>query len=175
MKNLILIPQWLTKSLETNGHSIKDCLNEEIVLSTLSSDDVGFYIFINQNNPMLKELSEGTFRTGSHVLGISPMQLSEHKPYVDGHVHTNTLNKFEPREVLFGALSSQKHNDVERIKFDVIEINEDTIGLVPSLSEEGERITTTKLKEDLLYVLDKYKSFKDLVKTGLFKKTIQDY
>lgn len=171
MKKLILIPLWLQEALEANNHGVKDVIKEEIVRTTLSNDDVGFYIFLN--NTIGQELSFGTFDLGEKAIGFSREFLEEFNSYTQAHVLNNNVREYEPRELLFGALFPTSYNDKQKISFEVIEINEDTIGIVPSYNEEGCDETQLKFKERLLTVLSKYLSFQELVKTNLFRNWLK--
>ncbi len=168
MQKVILIPQWVKKALVANDKTLVDALNPEIISSTLSDDDVGFYIFINESMDLLKDLLGNSFLTGRTVMGFSEEQLVIFKDHVLRYEILNSQQPLDVIEALFGNLS--EYTDTTKIDLEVVELNEDTIGIIPIYNENnnGTKDTINKLVE----ILDKKMIFADLCTTSIFKQCL---
>lgn len=168
MKDLILIPAWVSESLDANNYSIEDVVKEEVLLSTLSNDDVGFYIFITTSNLMDRLLDLDLMPTLSL---LSYDRKTEMASYVDAHVMENKAKPYSLGDMLFNATDAQNVYNIDDCNFEIKEINENTIGLVPT-KEKDKGFSHSMIKKELVKTISKYTNFKDLVKTTLFKSYI---
>lgn len=172
MKNIILIPEWVTKALATRGYSNPDVLDQDKLCSVLSDDDVGFYMLANQEAEIFKQLSPLSLHNGIGALGLDGEKLSELKSHLEGHMAKYHIGKIEPRELLFSSFSASDSNGSTMIGFDIVELTPDTIGLIPTQVEE---FNILKIRRKLIDMLSKYHDFKVLASMPEFKGYLEAY
>lgn len=169
MKNIILIPDWVKESLESNNHSIRDVLNQEIVCSTLSNDDVGFYIYINERTLPFKEHFNGLFSYGSNVLGLDEDTLDKYQGFTTRYYLMEGNDELRMNTLLFGNVTDI--TDLTNLSYEILELDENTIGLLPFIGVDANGMEATI--KSLITVLDNYVGFEKLASTSLFKECIK--
>lgn len=168
MKKIVIVPKWLEASLIANGHSLKDAISPDVISTTISNDDIGFYIFINNNLQLFQEKSFSDFLTGTSAINFTPETAEKYSDYILKYNALRGSGLLSMGEVLFGPLS-EKDNPA-KVFFKVTELNEDTIAVIPEYGEvDNAMIETVK---SLLTIMSKYLAFHELAKTSLFREYV---
>lgn len=165
MRNVILIPKWMEGLLTTNNLTLADALDFNKVTTTLSDDDVGFYIFINMKNRMIQELSSAGMVTGLRALKLTEEMVSSYQRFINKYEVMEQTNQIRPHEAMFGPTLNPVPN--ESIGFTLYELGDDTIGLVPF--SDVELAAEQDLYSDIIQIQSKYMDFSDLVKQRVFR------
>ena len=161
--NLVLAPPWALQALADAGKDLKDLFNIETLQSTLSSEDLNFYIFLNQSlNQIVPSEIISTFETGNSVALNIPTELFD--SFKEGiEVYSVPPAPFKS-QWLFGPLSETVSLDV--IKYQVITALEDTLVLVPNINEG---LTIIDMVNELMFHLNGRLALPDLAKTTIFR------
>lgn len=168
--NLVLIPNWVISALESENYSVKDALNADKLMSTLSMEDVAFYIWLNQQLDIWipKDIIK-SFTTGVDGMGFShdvTKQFNDLLLACDIE-YANKVGNHQPVKQsadLFGFLSNPV--EINKISFFVKQIDMNTLCLIPTISTEN---STVGLINDLIYFLNNQLPFYEIAKKPIFK------
>lgn len=169
--NLILVPAWVKQSLEAENLSLKDVLNPESLLATLSKEDVAFYVWLNKHlDRWIPSSVCGSFNTGDKATSFTSQQLSDLSDLMMGFTIRENQNRSKNESSsldsceLFGPLSAKV--SPTDVNFDTCPIDYDTIALVP---KKDSRYSLMGMVNDLLLHLNGRLAFHDVAKTPLFR------
>jgi len=161
--NLVLVPPWVDQAMTAAGQSINELFNTEVLQSTLSSEDVNFYIFLNQAlNQLIPPEVVASFESGNSIaLGIAPEVLESLQ---DGIMVYSVPPAPFKSQWLFGPLSDT--TPLEKITYKVMPIHSDTLILIPQL-EGG--LSIIGMVNELLYHLNGRLTMSELAQTTIFR------
>lgn len=160
--SLVLIPEYVDTLLREHNRNLNDVLNPKVILSTLSVEDVSFYIYLNRHlDRFLDSQIVGSFNYGYYeALRFTEDQIKPLNPYIEGF--DTTLKDKKEYSYLFGLFS----DPVPSITFKVVLLNVDTIGLIP-IKEGGSSVLG--VVSDLLHHLNNRIPFPQLASQSIFK------
>lgn len=171
MKNLLIIPTWLQETLGQRQLKLSDSIDETILMSRLSESDVSFYIYVNMNssNNTNELLPDKTLQTVSREIGLSDESLDRLKSGIESIKLETQIKPYSVLNQLFDDLNSDDNSNYENIGFEIKELNENTIGLLPFYDKNGNQ-SIKDTRKNLIKALSKYYKFEDLVNTTFFKQ-----
>lgn len=164
---LVLVPEWVSRVIGQESLLPGDVVNPEMLLSTLSKDDVAFYVWLNTNlERWLPATLDETFNTGcGSALPFNEAQLGElHDGLLSMRMeYDNGKTPPHPAE-LFGLLTKDVPTHVVRFVPQVV--NHDTVLLHP---KHDATLPPIDMENTLLRLLHGRYPFETVAATPLFK------
>tara|TARA_B100000929_G_scaffold220881_1_gene177385 strand:- start:940 stop:1512 length:573 start_codon:yes stop_codon:yes gene_type:complete len=182
---LVLVPQWVEQAMGREDISPRALLDPEKLLSTLSKEDVAFYVWLNNHlERWLPKAIVETFVTGCPLAEASTKQLGTscggalpfntdqmdvlRDYFMNFQMEDMARRKKEHHGVdsceLFGALEAKCSPD--DITFTVRIVGQDTLVLLPKKTKSS---SLMGMVNDMLIHLNGRLAFHDVAKTPLFR------
>lgn len=182
---LVLVPQWVEQAVGCEEISPRALLDPEKLLSTLSKEDVAFYVWLNNHlDRWLPEAIVETFVTGcssaetqtkvldtlcADALPFNTEQMDELRDYfmnfqLDAARQRKKENGGLDTCELFGALEAKCSPD--DVSFTVRVVGNDTLVLLPKKTKSS---SLMGMVNDMLTHLHGRLAFHDVAKTPLFR------
>ena len=164
---LVLIPLWMEEAFAERGLPPEAILDTNLLQSTLSVEDVTFYIHLNQSfNRFLPQEVVAGFDSGSaSALGFTPEVLDS---FQDGLLAYGTASEVPFRSQWFFGPQSESV-ELEKIRYQIRPALEDTLILCPRIVESQTKVSLISMVDDLLFYLNGRLAFPDLAKTTVFR------
>jgi hypothetical protein len=161
--NLVLAPPWILQALTESGKDLKDLFNIEILQSTLSSEDLNFYIFLNQSiNQIIPAEVVASFETGNAVALNIPVELLD--SLKDGIMTYSVPPAPFKSQWLFGPLSDSL--PLDKLLYQIVPTLADTLVLVPDTTTG---LSVIGMVNELMFHLNGRLLLSDLAKTAIFR------
>lgn len=171
---VVVVPEWLKRSLESNSRDLGDALEPEKLLDIISLDDVAFYLFLNDRS-LHGSRPSGVFGDifGTFTSAISMADIEGKVPAKDRETLFSLTNSFIGADCpisvtrLFGPFVNE--SDLKQCGYELRVINRDVLAIVPNVMGEPSQ-TEQNLVDDLLYHLSTRVTFETLAGTPLFQR-----
>jgi hypothetical protein len=163
---LVFIPAWVEAAFKTAGLPLEAVLDPTTLQSTLSGEDVGFYIHLNQtlNTFIPPEVATGFEWGTASALSLTEEFIDQYQDAILAYASTSGTEIPFRSEWFFGSKSDSVAK--EKIQYFTRTFAEDTVAIFPSV-ERGN--TLIGMVDDLLFHLNSRLEFTTLAKTPIFR------
>lgn len=164
----MIIPNWVERALKSEGHDLSKALDPKVLLSTLSSDDVGFYTYINQKIYQVLDVAiADSFIHGFSALDNGSSDLGKENSIINDSLDQQYA---KDRKIEITDLYDVFDNNVRPDpQFTIKRLDSDTLGIIPVKSNGS---NAAGLVVDLLTILYKEVPFDEFMESPLTLKYI---